>query len=174
MISIVCRSVNRASFPLSSYRSRITRLLNLLEMQNCELSILLVDDDDIQALNLSYRQKDSATDVLSFPQLQSVCMESLWQSPALLGDIVLSVPTVERQAQKGCLPRLTLSLGSRDRSWSTLDEATFLTIHGLLPLLGYDHTTEEDAEDMERVEGQILRSLLCRGASLGSLKSLFA
>ena len=173
MISIVCRSVKRDCFPLSSYRWRVKRLLKLLGIEQCELSILLVDDTEIHALNLTYREKDSSTDVLSFPQLSSVCMTSLRERPAVLGDIVLSLPTLERQAQKGCLPRLQDRLGDRSHCWSNLDEATFLTIHGLLHLLGYDHMDEFDADEMEDVEARILSAVLRRNVNRDNLQSLF-
>ena len=173
MISIVCRSVTRGCFSLSSYRWRVKRLLKVLGIDQCELSILLVDDDEIRALNSTYRQKDASTDVLSFPQLSSVCMASLRDSPAVLGDIVLSLPTVARQAQNGCLPRLRAALGDRGDRWSNLDEATFLTVHGLLHLLGYDHMDESEADEMENVEAYIVSAMLCRNVTLGSLQSLF-
>ena len=173
MISVVCRSVNRTCLPLSSYRSRVKRLMDVLGLQECELSIMLVDDEEIQRLNREFRQKDAPTDVLSFPQLSSVCIQSLKEDPALLGDIVLSLPTVARQAQDGCLPRLEASLAGRVKTWSVLDEATFLTIHGLLHLLGYDHEDADEADEMETMEGLILRILLFRGVSRSSLQSFF-
>ena len=163
MISMVCRSVHRHAFPLSSYRARLKRLLRLLDLSESELSVLLIDDDEMQVLNRDYRGRDKTTDVLSFPQLSEVTLSRLWQAPTVLGDIVLSLETVTRQAQRGCLERLKPSLGRRWEAWSILDEATFLSIHGLLHLLGHDHLEDEDAAKMEACEGRLLSALLSRG-----------
>jgi probable rRNA maturation factor len=91
-----------------------------------EVSLVFCDDDFIQQLNRDFRSKDGPTDVLSFPQdAQS----------GLLGDIVISVPTADRQARERKQPR------AREIEW--------LFLHGLLHLLGYDHQTEEQGEAMD-------------------------
>lgn len=88
-----------------------------------EVALRLTDDGAIHALNRAYRKKDKPTDVLAFPQRPSV-------QPALLGDIVISVPTARRQAKRGLY-----------------HELRFLAAHGLCHLLGYDH--HDDAEEAE-------------------------
>ena len=99
-----------------------------------ELSIALVDDADIQALNRDYRYKDKATNVLSFPQ----------EGP-LLGDIVLALETVQREAA--------------EKSISLEHHVSHLIIHGFLHLQGYDHETDETAREMEALEISALAAL---------------
>ena len=107
-------------------------LLKLLSLDHCELSLMLTGDSRIRELNRAFRGKDRSTDVLSFPQLDS-CAEARPQHatahdetiPAALGDVVISMDTALRQAE-----RLGVTPESRLRS---------LLIHGVLHLLGYDH-----------------------------------
>jgi probable rRNA maturation factor len=107
-----------------------------------EVSLVFTDDDHIRALNASWRGKDRPTNVLSFPAFLSKRSHTL---PPMLGDIVLASETIGREA--------------------TLEEKPFnhhlthLIIHGLLHLMGYDHETEEDAEEMEAVERRALARL---------------
>ncbi len=113
------------------------------------ISLVLTDDAGIAALNQEYRGIDAPTDVLSFPQHEDIMVNALPAGPAgaplLLGDIVVSLPRAEAQAQE---------YGhSRDR------ELGFLLVHGLLHLLGYDHETAEDAAIMEARQDTVLDSL---------------
>lgn len=100
----------------------------LLDKQNhghhC-VSILFTNDEAIQELNKQYRNKDKATDVLSFPAMPHQHPE---MAP-MLGDIVISVDTAARQAQDIGQPLTT--------------ELRFLVLHGLLHLMGYDHETDD-------------------------------
>lgn len=91
-----------------------------------EISIVFCDDLFIQTLNAEYRGKNKPTDVLSFAQ----------DDPNVLGDIVISLPTVARQAGAA--------------GWPMESELTLLGLHGLLHLLGYDDETEEGAWEMQR------------------------
>ena len=101
-----------------------------------ELSIALVSDADIQTLNRDYRNKDKPTNVLSFPD----------EGPApLLGDIVLALETVQREAA--------------EKSVQLEHHVTHLIIHGFLHLQGYDHQTEKDAAEMEALEIGALAAL---------------
>jgi len=92
-----------------------------------EVSLRLVDDAQIHALNRGYRKKDRPTDVLAFAQREGPAGAI---HPGLLGDIVISIDTARRQARRGLYAEL-LHLAS----------------HGLCHLLGYDHRT--DAEEAE-------------------------
>ena len=101
-----------------------------------ELSIALVSDADIQTLNRDYRNKDKPTNVLSFPD----------DGPApLLGDVVLALETITREAE--------------DKSIPLKHHVTHLIIHGFLHLQGYDHQTEETAAEMESLEITALAAL---------------
>jgi probable rRNA maturation factor len=92
-----------------------------------DVSLRLVDDAAIRALNRDYRNKDRPTDVLAFAQREGPAGTL---HAALLGDIVISIDTARRQARRGLYPEL-LHLAS----------------HGLCHLLGYDH--RDDAEERE-------------------------
>ena len=100
--------------------------------KNMEISLVFTDDEGIRTLNREFRQKDTATDVLSFPLYQA-------EEPLLphtsLGDIVISVERMAEQA-KAYGP-------SQDR------ELSFLFVHGLLHLLGYDHELSPAEESLQ-------------------------
>ena len=114
------------------------RLLQGLRRGDAELSIVLVSDREMRALNRRWRGHDRPTDVLSFPQDAG--------RGALLGDVVISVDTARRQAAE---QRTTLGR-----------EAERLLIHGLLHLLGYDHErSPADARRMQRRERVLARWL---------------
>jgi probable rRNA maturation factor len=118
-----------------------------------EVSIALVDDAEIHTLNREYRGIDRSTDVLSFAQQETVAEQHVplhaeqTAQPILLGDVIISVETTERQAQ--------------ERQHSFERELYFLLTHGLLHLLGYDHQKDGDAEEMEGLERQIMQLLNC-------------
>ncbi len=106
-----------------------------------ELTIRLVDEAEGRELNHTWRQKDYATNVLSFP---ADVPEGLLDIP-LLGDLVICVPVVEREAaEQG---------KNLDAHWA------HLVIHGCLHLLGYDHIDDAEAEEMESLEQQLLAEL---------------
>lgn len=116
-------------------RSRAVSLMKALDLEDTEVSVLLCDDDAIQALNAQWRGIDKPTDVLSFPMGED----------DILGDIVISVDTTIRQAE--------------EYAHTPLDEATRLWIHGLLHLCGYDHETPEEAAEMRAKEEELLAML---------------
>jgi probable rRNA maturation factor len=107
-----------------------------------ELSLVFTDDDAIQSLNAEWRQKDKPTNVLSFPAFPMAPGDPL---PPMLGDIVLAYETVVREAELEGKP--------------LENHITHLIIHGLLHLLGYDHETDAEAEEMEALERQALARL---------------
>lgn len=111
-----------------------------------EVSVLFTDNDTIQALNRDYRGKDMPTDVLSFALNEGEEPTIIDGSPAsLLGDIVISLEKVAEQA--------ALYGHSQER------EIAFLCLHGVLHLLGYDHETEADKNEMRREEDAVLALL---------------
>jgi len=113
----------------------VHRALPYVTNDNAEISIVLTDDTHIQALNRDYRGKDKSTNVLSFPQ----------DEPALLGDVICAHETIAREAE--------------EQGKSFHDHFTHMLIHGALHLLGYDHETDEEAEEMESLEIEILSKL---------------
>ncbi|ATP46936.1 rRNA maturation RNase YbeY [Pseudomonas sp. DCB_AW] len=106
-----------------------------------EMTIRLVDEAEGRELNHTYRHKDYATNVLSFP---ADVPDDLLDIP-LLGDLVICVAVVEREAAE---QGKTL-----EAHWA------HLVIHGCLHLLGYDHIDDEEAEEMEALERELLAEL---------------
>jgi rRNA maturation RNase YbeY len=114
--------------------------------------MVLCDDDYIRSLNLQYRGKDYATDVLSF-EMPDELDHKIHLPVKLLGDLVISMDTSLRQAQ--------------ERQHSLLDEARVLLVHGVLHLCGYDHERGQEALDvMARAEQDILSALGWQGSGL--------
>lgn len=111
--------------------------------KNAEVSIVLADDAYIQELNCHYRGKDMPTDVLSFA-LNEGDEPEIIDGPEenLLGDIIISLETAQRQAV--------------DYGHSLEREIAFLTIHGFLHLLGYDHEKEDQRQVMRGEEERLL------------------
>jgi probable rRNA maturation factor len=115
-----------------------------------EISLLLVDDAAIQDLNYTYRGINQPTDVLSFAMEDEMSGDEVpeflvLQDNNILGDIVISLETAQRQAE--------------EYGHSLEREVGFLTVHGMLHLLGYDHLTESDTKDMREREEKILSQL---------------
>ncbi|GAB6152605.1 rRNA maturation RNase YbeY [Desulfosporosinus burensis] len=111
-----------------------------------EVSLMLVDDQRIHALNLEYRGVDRPTDVLSF-----ALQEEMDEEPAsefedeMLGDIVISVERAREQAE--------------EYGHSFEREIVYLAVHGTLHLLGYDHEEEDDKLEMRNKEEEVMTRL---------------
>jgi probable rRNA maturation factor len=118
-------------------------MLSYLERDEHELSILLTDDGFIRTLNKEHRGKDTPTDVLAFPLDEAEGTPSVLDH-ALLGDVVISLDTAERQA--------------RGRKHSLMSEVSFLLAHGILHLLGYDHETDEEEAKMNAMTKRLVES----------------
>ncbi|HMR29683.1 MAG TPA: rRNA maturation RNase YbeY [Geminicoccaceae bacterium] len=110
-----------------------------------EVSVLLTDDARIRELNRIWRDRDRATNVLSFPALDEDLPPAPPGEPVLLGDVVLAFETVEQEA--------------RDEGRPLSDHVAHLLVHGTLHLLGHDHEDPAEAEAMERREAGILAGL---------------
>ncbi|MEM1030584.1 MAG: rRNA maturation RNase YbeY [Myxococcota bacterium] len=115
---------------------RAQKMLTALALDAVELSVALVDDATIHALNRDYRRRDRPTDVLAFAMREGEPMGGPLPEGQLemLGDVVISVETAARQAEAAGRP--------------LRDEVTMLLAHGLLHLLGYDHGTDAEEADM--------------------------
>jgi probable rRNA maturation factor len=108
-----------------------------------EASVVLGSDVLVRRLNRTYRRKDVPTNVLSFPYQPPPGARA--EQAAYLGDVVLAAETVRQEAAERAIePRHHLQ---------------HLVVHGLLHLLGYDHQTDAEAEEMEGLEGEILASI---------------
>ena len=107
-----------------------------------EISVVLSDDEHVRELNKHHRGMDKPTNVLSFPAARTKTPSG---APRILGDIVLALETVEREAAEESKP--------------LENHISHLVVHGVLHLLGYDHEDDEEAEMMEERERQILTKL---------------
>lgn len=108
-----------------------------------ELSITFVDDAYIRELNRLYRHKDEPTDVLSFCQ-QEEGDQTFPTQEGLLGDIIISVETLKKHSEY-----FTVEVEQ---------ECTRLIMHGVLHLLGYDHTTNEQSEPMLKRQEELVEA----------------
>lgn len=106
-----------------------------------EVNVTVCDDETIKEINKEHRGIDKPTDVLSFPFLDFDSPETL----TMLGDIIISRDTAYRQAD--------------EYGHSPKREFCFLAAHSALHLLGYDHETEEEREEMEAKQREILDEL---------------
>lgn len=104
--------------------------------------VALSADAPVQALNRTYRKIDKPTNVLSFPAHDGTAVPG---APRALGDVVLAVETIMREAGEQHVPLAA--------------HFQHLVVHGLLHLLGFDHENDEDAAEMEQLEIEILSAL---------------
>ncbi|MFA5072811.1 MAG: rRNA maturation RNase YbeY [Nitrospirota bacterium] len=144
MSTILIRSNLRKKSPATaSIKKFLRKLLKSAGLPDRELSVFFVGDQAMRSLNRRYRGKDRTTDVLSFSYGEG-SLPSFNHTP--LGDIVISLPTAERQA--------------REQGHTADREFERLLIHGFVHLLGYDHErSDHDAARMARKERQLLKRL---------------
>ncbi len=123
-------------------RSRAARMLKEVGQSISELSIAILLDDEIAALNAEHRGKRSATDVLSFSLLEGDHSDHRGK---LLGDVVIGIETAARQA--------------RATHRGLDEEVARLLIHGILHLLGWDHEESAEAKRMRAEERRLWRAI---------------
>lgn len=114
--------------------------LKYLKIKNAVFNVIIVDEEKIQYLNKNYRNKDSITDVISFALEDDNTFINI--DFRILGDIYICYKRALDQA--------------KEYGHSNLREISFLTIHGLLHLLGYDHMTKEEEKVMFELQERIL------------------
>ena len=120
--------------------ARIT--LEHQDVGDCQLSVAVTTDAEIHALNRQYAGEDKPTDVLSFSQEEGESFVAPPDEPRHLGDVIISLETAERQAPK---------------AGHDLDaEMAHLLAHGVLHLLGYDHTEADEEREMREHERSVL------------------
>ena len=116
--------------------------------ENCEISVSIVDNEEIRQINKQFRNIDRATDVLSFPMLtfeEGEEAEVNENDEIILGDIIISLERAKEQAE--------------EYGHSLKRELCFLCAHSALHLLGYAHETEDEREEMEAKQREILDAL---------------
>lgn len=141
-IAAPARRRDLPSFDRRLLRSRASRMLAALSQARSELSVSLVDDEEIARLNEQWRGIARPTDVLSFSLVEGVHAE---RRGPLLGDVVIGIQTAARQARRA---RRSLD-----------EEVARLLIHGTLHLLGYDHARAADARAMRAEERRLWRTV---------------
>ncbi len=128
----VCRHAAQAAFAAAR-----------AELSAAEAAIVLADDEFVAGLNQQYREREGATNVLSFAAADSdMPPQALPGMPAMLGDVIVAREITEREA---------VSAGI-----SIEHHLRHLIVHGMLHLLGFDHMTDEEAAEMESLETAIL------------------
>ena len=115
-------------------------ILGALDCPDGEISILIVDDPQIEKLNRKYLNRSGPTNAIAFPMREG---EFSHLSPQLLGDVVISTDTASKEAQNS-----GMSMEQRFKE---------LLVHGILHLFGYDHeTSDQDARKMEKKSRELL------------------
>ncbi len=142
---------NRTDEPLTAeledaiYRAAAESLKYEEFDEDCEISVSIVDHEEIREINRQFRNIDRATDVLSFPMLtfaEGEKAEVNENDEIVLGDIIISLERAKEQAE--------------GYGHSLKRELAFLTAHSMLHLLGYDHMEPEEEEEMFRRQKEIL------------------
>lgn len=142
---------NRTNFELTDEIKETLERVCLKSLQyeefneDCEVSLSIVTNDEIHDINKQFRNIDSPTDVLSFPQLTFEEGEEAdvnENGEIVLGDIIISIDRAKEQAE--------------EYGHSLKRELAFLSVHSMLHLMGYDHMVPEEEEDMFRRQKEIL------------------
>lgn len=123
-----------------SVRSWILAALTHQQKDHAELSVRIVDEEEMTSLNTQYRQQNKSTNVLSFPADIPPELEI-----QLLGDLAVCAPVITREA--------------REQGKSGNAHWAHMLVHGTLHLLGYDHIEDADADTMETIETTIIAEL---------------
>jgi probable rRNA maturation factor len=116
-----------------------------------EIAVSLSSDAEVRTINQQHRNQDKTTNVLSFPSFEREELDALDPAgfpagmPVALGDVIIAFETVAREASEQGKP--------------FSDHYYHLIAHGCLHLLGYDHETDEEAEEMEAIEVTLLAEL---------------
>lgn len=146
-IEIVTRSARWTSPRRAAavVRRAVSAAAGAASTRRAALAIVLTDDSAIRALNRRWRGLDKPTNVLSFPAPPGGGAARGRDAPVHLGDVVIAQQTVAREARAEGKP--------------FEHHLAHLAVHGFLHLVGYDHETRRDADEMERLEVRILKRL---------------
>ena len=149
-ISQTLPDLNISEEILSEIKRAVEMIAKLYDVEDSEVSITLTDDETIHELNKKYRGIDRPTDVLSFAFRESDEPEIVYdteeeKAEESLGEIIISVEKAASQAE--------------EYGHNLLREIVFLTVHGMLHLLGYDHMEEEERLEMENEQKFIMEKL---------------
>lgn len=126
---------------LKYMKKYLKKCLKIENVQNAVFNVILVDNKKIKELNTKYRNIKKETDVISFA-LEDEKVENFFLNKRILGDVYISVDKAISQ--------------SKEYGHSLTRELSFLSVHGLLHLLGYDHMKKEDEKEMFAKQERIL------------------
>ena len=130
----------------NAVRRAIETVGRLYGAEDAEVSVTLTNDAYIHEINRMYRGVDRPTDVISFALMESEEPEIVGGDPRdVLGDLVISLERARAQAE--------------EYGHSYLRELSFLTVHGMLHLLGYDHMEEAERAEMEEEQRHVMKEL---------------
>ena len=127
---------------ISNASNNVFDELNQFKDKNYEISFMMVDNKYIKELNVNYRSKDRATNVLSFPMIDKNSLKH----ENILGDVVISIDKILSE--------------SKDLKIEVDEYLAKISIHGILHLLGYDHVSDNDYEVMNRLEEKIIKRII--------------
>jgi probable rRNA maturation factor len=151
----------------------VQKISKILGYETYDVTLLLVDDEEMQETNLESRGVDAPTDILSFPFLEAV-QPGLLEEPEFdvpdyytLGDMMIDVPYVIRKCQEDMEDNLDSDEEEDDRGVSGAmakvsdpeKRIHMLLVHGMLHLVGHDHEEDDEYEEMVQREEEILKEL---------------
>mgnify|MGYP002577695953 FL=1 len=122
-------------------KKNLKKCLKMEKVKNARFNVILTDNKEIKEINAKYRNINKETDVISFA-LEDEKEENTFLNKRILGDIYISVDKAKSQ--------------SKEYGHSLIRELSFLSVHGLLHLLGYDHIEKEDEKIMFEKQELIL------------------
>ncbi len=151
MVSVTVEDIKLVGDEKETIKKVVKKVLTEEKIKHdVNVYVILTNNENIHQINLEYRGVDSPTDVLSFPIYESDEIELLKKEKTddveeTLGDIIISIPKVKAQA--------------KEYGHSYERELAYLTTHGMLHLLGYDHINPDEKEVMREREEKILSKL---------------
>jgi len=152
-----CRIETESFWFNNSFIDEIQELVAPIGLESWSAGLIVVDDDEIQAINRQFRSNDNVTDVLSFSHLvlcdidiatirkgENYAADNLFldQMETQVGEIIIAPEFVSRRC--------------KENEWDISDELAMLVIHGALHLLGWDHKEESQTEKMRHLESELL------------------
>ncbi len=145
MVNLDVQYTEQAEEPPSIDEFQCWANVALINKKDVQLSLRIVGEEESQSLNKEYRNKDKPTNVLSFPMEIPQTLVDEIDIPAMLGDLIICAPVVEQEAQQ--------------QNKKSKAHWAHMVIHGMLHLQGYDHISDEQAEQMESLEIKLLQQL---------------
>jgi len=145
MVNLEVQYTEQAEEPPSIDEFQSWANMALINEKEVQVSLRVVGEEESQSLNKEYRNKDKSTNVLSFPMEIPQALVDEIDMPVILGDLIICAPVVEQEA--------------RQQNKTSKAHWAHMVIHGMLHLQGYDHISDEQAEEMESLEIKLLQQL---------------